>query len=244
LLRNTVCPYCLTALVEAENQPNSRSVEHLIPNTVLSKPRSRRDRDFFACRKCNGRKGYIDYVLGVIAKAQAENPDFASQALISAVTTDDGRSQRFIQMAAEAKETAQGGAVMNIPIFAQELLEYISFLGRGQYFRKRGKPFNENSQVMIVDFVNKPVMAAFESNYRLEHGSSPFADLMENRYAESFSDGECMIYSKNDRFLFLFHGYTAITIQIKRRSAKNLERSRASAQRLSAYFPWKVASAA
>jgi hypothetical protein len=243
MLRNAVCPYCSTALVEAENQPDSRSVEHLIPNTALSKPRTKRDGDFFACRKCNSRKGHIDYVLGVVAKAQSEDSELAAHALISAVTSDDGRAQRFIQMAAEATETPHG-ALMNIPIFAQELLEYISFLGRGQYFRKRGRPFNQDSQVMLVDFVNKAAVAAFEARYVLEHGASPFADLMQNRYAESFSDGDCIIYSKNDRFLFLFHGYTAITIEIKRRTAKNVERSRASAERLCRHFPWKMASAA
>ena len=132
---------------------------------------------------------------------------------------------------------------MTIPIFAQELLEYISFLGRGQYFRKRGRPFDERRQVMIVDFINKPVMASFEANYRLQHGTSPFSDLMQNLYAESFSGGECIIYSKNDRFLFLFHGYTAIAIEVKRRNAKNLERSRIRAERLCSHFPWKASSA-
>lgn len=239
MLRNAVCPYCTTTLVEAENLPNSRSVEHLIPNTVLSKPRKKRDGDFLACRKCNSRKGHIDYVLGVVAKAQAEDSDLAAQTLISAVTSEDGRAQRFIQMAAEATETPHG-VMMNIPIFAQELLEYMSFLGRGQYFRKRGKPFDEERQVMVVDFVNKPAMGAFEAHYVLEHGTSPSTDLMQNRYAESFSDGDCIIYSKNDSFLFLFHRYTAITIKIKRRNAKNEERSRASAERLCRYFPWKA----
>jgi hypothetical protein len=243
VLRNALCPYCSTALVEAENQPNSRSVEHLIPNTVLSKPRTKRDGDFLACRRCNSRKGHIDYVLGVVAKAQAEDSDLAAQTLIAAATSEDGRAQRFIQMAAEAIETPQG-VIANIPIFAQELLEYISFLGRGQYFRKRGTPFDEQRQVMLVDFVNKPVMATFEANYRLQHGTSPFSDLMQNQYAESFSDGDCIIYSKNDRFMFLFHGYTAITIEIKRRNTKNVERSRAKAERLCRYFPWKAASAA
>ena len=133
---------------------------------------------------------------------------------------------------------------MNIPIFAQELLDYISYLGRGQYFRKRGTPFDDSRQVMVVNYVNKPVMAAFEAKYRLQYSTSPFADLMQNQYAESFSDGECIIYSKNDQYMFLFHGYTAITIRIKRRNAKNVERSRVSAEHLCRYFPWKAESPA
>jgi hypothetical protein len=241
VLRNSICPYCLTRLSDAVNQPDTSSVEHLIPNSVLTKPRTRRDGDFFACRKCNSRKGHIDYVLGVVAKAQSDNPELAANVLISAVTSDDGRSERFIQVAAEARSTPHG-VEANVPIYGHELLEYISFLGRGQYFRKRGMPFNQDTQVMIIDYVNKLVMSAFSEGYANTHGTNPFSDLMQNRYSESFGDGECIIYSKNDCYLFLFHSYTAIIIKIKRRSAKNLERSRASAEELLNHFPWKGTS--
>ncbi len=228
-------------MYDGVNQPNTRSVEHLIPNAVLTKPRTKRDGDFFACRKCNSRKGHIDYVLGVVAKAQSDNPELATNALISAVNSNDGRSERFIQMAAEARATLHG-VEANIPIFGQELLEYISFLGRGQYFRKRSTPFDNDSKVMIVDYVNKLVMSALSEDYLAKHGTNPISDLVQNRYSESFGDGECIIYSKNDRYLFLFHSYTAIIIEIKRRSAKNVERSRASAEELLKHFPWKAAS--
>lgn len=221
MLHNSLCPYCCTKLRDAVNQPDSRSVEHLIPNTVLTQPRTKRDGDFFACRRCNSRKGHIDYVLGVVAKAQADDPKLASDALIAAITSDDGRSQRFIQMAVEVRETAHE-VEANVPIFAQELLEYISYLGRGQYFRKRGKLFDEDSQVMIINYVNKQVMASLTADYTLRHGTNPFADLIQNRYSESFGGGECIIYSKNDRYLFLFHNYTGIIVKIKKRNIKNI----------------------
>lgn len=242
MLRNSLCPYCWTKLRSAENQPDSRSVEHLIPNAVLTQPRSKRDGDFFACRKCNSRKGHIDYVLGVVAKAQADDPKLAADALIAAVTSDDGRSQRFIQMAVEARETVHG-VEADIPIFAQELLEYISYLGRGQYFRKKGRPFDQDAQVMIISYANKPVMAALSDDYTLRHGTNAFSDLMQNRYAESFGNDECVIYSKNDRYLFLFHRYTAIIVEIKRRNAKNVERSTTSAEDILKHFPWKASAA-
>jgi hypothetical protein len=241
VLRNSLCPYCRIRLSDAVNQPDTRSVEHLIPNAVLTKPRTRRDGDFFACRQCNSRKGHIDYVLGVVAKAQSDNPELAANVLISAVNSNDGRSERFIQMAAEARPTPHG-VEATVPIYGQELLEYISFLGRGQYFRKRGKPFDQDTQVMIVDYVNKLVMSTLSEDYVHAHGTNPFSDLLQNRYSESFGDGECIIYSKNDRYLFLFHSYTAIIIKIKRRSAKNVERSRASAEELLNHFPWRGTS--
>ena len=239
--RNPLCPYCRATLSDEVNKPNTRSVEHLIPNAVLTKPRTKRDGDFFACRRCNSRKGHIDYVLGIVAKAQSDNPDLAASALIAAVNSNDGRSGRFIQMAAEARSTPNGVEAI-VPIFGDELLEYISFLGRGQYFRKRGKLFEQGAQVMIVDYVNKLVMSALSENYVHQHGTNPFSDVVQNRYSESFGDRECIIYSKNGRYLFLFHSYTAIIIEIKRRNAKNVEHSRASAEKLLAHFPWKSTS--
>lgn len=229
-------------MISAENQPNSRSVEHLIPNTVLTKPRTKRDGDFFACRRCNGRKGHIDYVLGVVAKSQSADTELAATALIDAISSEDGRSKRFIKMAAEAVETSNG-VELNIPIFGDELLEYISFLGRGQYFRRHQRPFDQSRQVMVVQFVNKPVLSSLEADYGVAHGTNPFEDLRLNKYAETYSDGDCIIYSKNDRYLFLFHNYTAIIIQIKRRNRKHEEESRASAEELLRYFDLRQGAA-
>lgn len=244
LRRNALCPYCGVVLTESENDPRGRSVEHLIPNTVLTKPRTKRDGDFFACRRCNCSKSHIDYVLSVVAKSQAADQTLAAEALLSAVKSGDVRAERFIQMAAEAVPTADGGAVFLIPIDGSELLDYISYLGRGQFFRKRGRLFNQNTQVMIVDYVNKQVLSTLEADYGNLHGANPFEDLQKNKYAETYSAGDCIIYSKNDSYLFLFHSYTAIIIKIKSRTAKNLDRSRKSAEEILRDFPFRRKSAA
>jgi hypothetical protein len=239
LPHNPLCPYCHTVLTDSENAPSGRSVEHLIPNKVLTKPRTKRDGDFFACRRCNGKKSHIDYVLGVVAMAQSADSQLAAKTLISAVNSNDGRAERFIQMAAEAVEVPGGGAVTVAPIEGNELLDYISYLGRGQYFRKRGLLFSQDTHVMVVDYVNKQVLSEIEAEYGEVHGSNPFSDLQQNKYAETYSEGDCVIYSKNDRYLFLFHSYTAILIEIKRRNAKNIERSRKSAEDLLRHFPYR-----
>lgn len=239
LPRNRLCPYCQIVLIDSENEPNSRSMEHLIPNTVLTVKRTERDGDFFACRRCNSAKSHIDYVLGVVAKAQSANAQVATGALLSAVNSSDGRAKRFIQMAAEAVETPDGGAVALIPIDGKELLDYMSYLGRGQYFRVRGRLFDQDAHVMIVNYINKEVLSAIEVEYGMAHGSNPFKDLQENKYAESYSEGDCNIFSKNDSYVFLFHSYTAIIIKIKRRNAKNVDRSRKSAEEMLRNFPFR-----
>ena len=238
LPRNPLCPYCQTVLIDSENKFNSRSVEHLIPNTVLTVARTKRDEDFFACRRCNSAKSHIDYVLGVVAKSQSANAQVASTALLSAVNSNDGRAERFIQMAVDAVETSDGGAVALIPIDGEELLQYMSYLGRGQYFRVRGRLFDQDAHVMIVNHINKEVLLAIEVDYGMAHGTNPFKDLQENKYAETYSNGDCIIFSKNDSYVFLFHSYTAIIIKIKRHNAKNVERSRKSAEDMLRNFPF------
>jgi hypothetical protein len=223
MLTNVLCPYCSVQLIKAENQPNSRSVEHLVPNTVLRTKRKNDEGDFFACRRCNSRKSHIDYVLGVVVKSQSRDPEFAAAALTRAIDKEGGSSERFVQMIAQAKPGIDE-VLMDIPISGNELLEYVHFLGKGQYFRKRRRIFDASSQVMLVLFASKQVHASIESSYELEHGTNPFRDLELNAGAEVLSQGDCIIWSKNDSYLFVFHDYTSIGIRIKRRNRKNTER--------------------
>ncbi len=90
-------------MVRAENQFNSRSVEHLVPNADRSVKRKNDQADFYACRKCNSRKSKIDHVLAVMAKGQANDVALASTALIDAVTGKN-MAKRFISMALTARE--------------------------------------------------------------------------------------------------------------------------------------------
>jgi hypothetical protein len=217
-------------MVKAENMPTSRSVEHLVPNTVLRHKRKNDEGDFYACRQCNSRKSHIDYILSVVTKIQAADADFAAESLIRAVTKDEKSSVRFVGMIAGANQV--GGEVhVEIPISGHELLEYIYFLGKGQYFRTRHRIFDLKSQVMLVDFVNKQVHSTFQATYQARYGTHPVRDLEKNVYSEVLSGGDCVIWSKNDNYLFVFHDYTSIGIRVKRRNRKNSEReSRCNAQ--------------
>ncbi len=210
-------------MVKAENQDNSRSVEHLIPKTLLRKKPKNDTGDFYACRRCNARKSHIDYVLGVVTKSQSRDAEFAAQSMITAVTRDDGRSSRFVRMLQTAEE-ASDGVHFTIPVSGAELLEYMQFLGKGQYFRKFGVIYRQERQVMLMSFINKTVHSALESSYEDRHGTNPYRDLEQNQYAEVLSGGDCIFYSKNASFLFIFHDYTSVLVEIKRRNPKNTRR--------------------
>lgn len=187
MIFNTLCPYCSITLIKAENLDNSRSVEHLIPNTALRLKRKNDQGDFYACRKCNSRKSHIDYLLAIISKSQSSDSDLAIETLARAISQDGKSSNRFIEMISYAEE-GPFEATMKIPILGRELLEYIEFLGKGQYFKKNKCLYNNKKMVMLVI-------------------------------------GDCIIYSKNNKFLFIFYDYTSIIIKIKNRNHKNIIRS-------------------
>ncbi len=221
MIQNNICPYCRIKMIKAENKDNSKSVEHLIPNAALTVKRKNDEGDFYACRKCNSRKSNIDYILGVISKCQVDNSEMAANTLIKAITKEDGASNKFVKMVQSAKEGSRE-VHMTIPIGGEELVEYIQFLGKGQYFKKHRVAFNPDRFVMNIRVANKQVTKSLQESYIERHKSNPFRDLEKNKYSEVINGGECIIYSKNRGYMFVFHDYTAITVKILKKNRKNI----------------------
>ena len=236
MIENKACPYCRRSLIKAENQDNSRSVEHLIPNAVLTRRRKNDEGDFYACRKCNSKKSNIDYILGVLAMGQSSDNDLAADALIKAVEKDNGATKRFIDMVHTARPTNEGTVHAEIPINAQELIEYMHYLGKGQYFKLEHKRYNPRKQVMLVKFVNKLALSPLEGSYTGQHKTNPFQDLQQNSYTEVINNGECLIWAKNNKFLFVFHNYTAIRVKVLSKNKKNIAKVEKSETYLYRYF--------
>jgi hypothetical protein len=225
MIDNKICPYCACILVVSENKENSRSVEHLIPNTVLTRKRGNDEGDFYACRRCNSRKSKIDYVLSVVAKTQSRDATLASESLVAAISKTDGRVTMFKKMLRTVNETIDGGATMAIPISGIDLLEYMTFLAKGQYFKQHRTILDVRSYVLLCHFHNKEVSASFEASYEERFGSNNFRDLEENLYTEVIAPGESMIYCKNHKYMFAFHDYIVITVEVKKRNKKNIGRA-------------------
>ena len=191
MIENTICPYCCRALIKAENQDNSRSVEHLIPNAALTRKRKNDEGDFYACRKCNSKKSSMDYILGIIAKAQSNDDTLAANTLINSVVKDNGATKRIIDMLNTANAAEEGTIHAEMPIDAKELIEYIHYLGKGQYFKVNGKPYNPNTQIMDPTFANKQILSWIENSYVRQCKRNPFLDLQKNSHTEIISNGEC-----------------------------------------------------
>jgi hypothetical protein len=207
----------------SENDSLSRSVEHFIPNVLLTRRRGKGDGDFYACRTCNSTKSDMDYVLGVLSKSQCEDEDIIVDTMWKALD-DTKRNTRFIDMILSGCELRDGKVVMKLPVSGREVAEYSDYLAKGQYFKRHKKPMNPNEFIVTFSIVGNNVMSNLRERYRSQHRTDPFEDLKKNKYTEVIGDGECLIWSKNERTLFAFYGGSAIITELKRYSNKNIER--------------------
>lgn len=199
----------------------------MIPNTSLTRKRSKGDGDFLVCRKCNSHKSNMDYVIGVIAKSQSSDRNLAVESLIRASTKTDGREKIFLDMIRTAVQKNDGNIHLKIPVHADDLIAYMQYLGKGQYFKVHKRPLNLKRYVMHLEFINKQVTQTFQSSYQCYHHSNPFIDIRQNPYSEVIGGGEVIIWHKNkDSYLFLFHDYVGFIIDIKKQCRRHVERAK------------------
>ncbi|NVP03131.1 hypothetical protein WAX88_15365 [Photobacterium damselae subsp. damselae] len=225
MIANNICPYCSTLMVKGENLPNGRSVEHLVPNTVLTCKRNNGEGDFYACRKCNCNKGNLDEIFGLIAKCQSDNSELAVNSLIRAFTKRKNVPQRYLEMFDSAQE--KGGLVeAKMPVYGQELIDYATYFGKGLYFLKYGRVFNEKREVMHIRFFNKQVHMSHAQSYQKSLSSNPIRDLESNSYSWVVAEDECVIWSKNRSHLIVFHHFISFGIKFKNRNRKTAIKQR------------------
>ena len=224
MINNDICAYCRTTIIKAENCANSRSVEHLIPNAALTRKRKNNEGDFYVCRDCNARKSNIDNILGKVTKMQSPNSSMATDTLIGEIAKEERRFVEMLQRVSQHKDWVE----FTIPIDGDELVEYMTFLGKGQYLKTTGSIFNEATHVMTLEYISKDIFVELEASYRQKHKSNPFRDLEQNLYSEVVNGGQCIIWCKNDRYLFIFHDNTAVIIEILERNHINMEKSKKS----------------
>lgn len=215
MIRNILCPYCSIEMQQGENLPNGRSVEHLVPNTLLTSQRSKGDGDFFACRSCNCEKGKLDEVFGLITKFQSKDPELAANALIRAFTKRENVPERYWRMYDSAKENSSGQIEARMPINGQELIEYATYFGKGLYYMKYGRIFNDKREVMHIGFYNKHVHLSHADHYQKSFSSNPVKDLESNPHSWVVAEDECVIWSKNRSHLIIFHHFISFGIEFK-----------------------------
>src|SRR5690606_26256312 len=148
--------------------------------------------DFYACRRCNSQKSKVDEIIGAMAKAQSADDELAAAALIKLVARHEQLPARYVRMLDSARPSRDGVHV-DMPLTGPELIQYLSFLGKGVYLKKFKKPLRPSGQVMLFDLHNKQVLASFEQAYEAKHGARPVRDLQINPRSEVIEPGQSVI---------------------------------------------------
>jgi hypothetical protein len=227
MIKNDYCPYCGILMSDPGNSDDSRTIEHMIPNAVVTKNRNRDDGDFYCCRKCNQKKSKMDDLIGKSAKMQSKDNKLAADTMISEFKKG---KKRFLNMLFSV--TKKDVVIKSrYPFNGIELVEYIEFLGKGQFFKNNKRIFS-NDHVIIYHFYNKEITLALEAIYGSQHNSNPFRDLQKNQFSENINDGESIIYSKGNRFLFFLHDYVILGVDILDKTKKNSKLSNQSIKQI------------
>lgn len=218
---NTVCPYCRQIMNRIPDHPLSRSREHLVPNTLLQKPRTNGDFEFWACKGCNSDKSNLDFILGTVAKSQSECVDLAVNAFIKAVDYR-GSQERFLDMIRSGKKMPDGSIALKIPVSGLEMAKYCTYLGQGAYFLKNGIPMSKSMHIVLFEVFNSHVAKELEHRYRQQWGTNAYRDLEQNSYTRVFAPGEAIMWMRNGQVMFVFHDRFVLILRIVRRTKANL----------------------
>ncbi|MCF5910532.1 MAG: HNH endonuclease [Shewanella sp.] len=231
MIENKICPYCGKEMIKAENQDNSRSVEHLIPNAVLIKKRDKSQGDFYACRKCNTKKSKVDELIGIVTKIQSYDSMLAIESASKLVQKTNYPSRRYVKMI-QSRDIKYKYVEFDMPFSGEEIIEYLIFLGKGLFFKKYNYPYNKSKHVFIFDVFNKELHENIFDGYFVNNNSHPIRDLEKNDYTEVISPGECLIWSKKGTYYIVFRDVLSFSISIKKKNRKYTRMSDESYERL------------
>ncbi len=227
VFKNKQCPYCGVELKKGENGSFSRSMEHMVPEAMLSEKRGKKSGDFWACRNCNGLKSEMDDWFAQLARIQSPN---SKVSLVESKKMSKRRGDRIDLMKSSMKPHSvfKDKVSVTMPLRGSEIVAYSTFLGQGAYFQERNEIFDSNKHVFVIQFHTKFVLDTFAEQYKLEHGSNPYRDIEENEKTSFWVPDECSFHSDAGKYCFFFHDSFAITITCLPKSRNNYRKSRES----------------
>ena len=201
--------------------PLRATVEHLIPHIALSRKRGNGEGDFKACKTCNNKKSTLDYIIGIIAKSSSSEELVAIAALNKALS-DDKKNKRYLNM---LQLCERKGEIIEftLPIEINELYEYASYLAKGQYYKEHGNFLCLKRNIIFCDLLPNQFVKNLNLSYKQANDSLPFDDLVKNPHSEVILDGECIIYSKNNKYMFVFQKGLILVIKILEKNNQNIE---------------------
>lgn len=212
------CVYCGQPIFRSENQSNSRSAEHLIPNIATTKKRTNAEADFPVCRKCNSDKSKMDELIGLFSRLSNVDEEAAGKIR---KRLDKGHPV-YTKTMQSAMQTDKGVQV-NIPINGKDVYKYGAYLTKGEYFKNNNKILNGHENIVIVTWLGHGANQQLKEWYGKQHpGRNPFDDLAQNKAIENINN-QCFIVSgkDGDEYVFFFNETFAFKTKILRNTTRN-----------------------
>ncbi len=236
MIKSKYCVYCGITIRKSNNAPDGRSVEHLIPNSAVSKKRTNAKGDFNVCRGCNTQKSKIDQLFGLLSRISAKGGggDEAITEISKLYKKNDKRIRRMIDSASDFR----GGKNLKLPFKGEDIYDYGVFLTKGQYFKERKELLNLDEKVVIVKWLGPNASEQITELYQQQSNNRDrFKDLAMNKSVEDVG-GECFIVanSKSNQFLFFFNELYLLITEIVDLNEKSKLEKRTNKQYLIAGF--------
>lgn len=211
MIKNKNCVYCGKEVRRSKNKDDGRSVEHLIPQIAVSKPRTNAQGDFHVCRKCNTEKSKIDELFGLLSRINTSGS--GGREAISKLAKMIGKKNKALLSMMDSAIKHPGRMQMKLPFKGEDIYDYGLFLTKGEYFKKHGCILNTDNKIVLVTWGGPHLIEELLSTYREKHGTNPFEDLTQNDHVENIFEECFIIVGKNDtEFSFIFNqAYLLIT---------------------------------
>jgi len=198
IVNNLVCPYCLIALNDIPNHPHKSAREHLIAERFFSAKRGMGHADFNCCRKCNADKSAMDYIFAAVSRLQSS--ESISKEEVEDVLQDKRKINRFLKAFGSAQ--SEGELVrVSFPASPGDILSYLDFLAKGQYFLTTGYFLTNSKLIYIPDMYCRGLLDRFDNYYKSGSGTK-FEDLKQNPYSQVLGNGEVIAWAKGLDFVF------------------------------------------
>ncbi|HBM2986931.1 TPA: hypothetical protein LVL87_004544 [Klebsiella oxytoca] len=231
MIPSTHCVYCGVLMNRIPNDPQCRSVEHMIPQVSVSIKRSNGEGDFHVCKQCNGDKSRIDEVIGIICRMVGEHATGSFDAVNKFKKALARNDSKFIK-AYQSVTHSDKGVFLHLPLDAKEIHRYGSWLAKGVYFLKK-KELLPLNKLIWLEIIRHDEVMEIKKMYRRRQGSEAFDDLSKNINIPNINGESFLIAGEDVEEMFIcFNRVMMFHIKILDKSFINQKKCKKALHRL------------
>lgn len=220
MIKNSNCVYCGIEIKKSKNSGDGRSVEHLIPQSAVSKKRSNAQGDFYVCRKCNTEKSKIDALFGLLSRINT--PGSGGLEAAEKLARMAGKGNKTLINMFNSHQKKAGGYEIQLPFKGKDIYNYGVFLTKGEYFKRHREILDLEKTIVFVKWAGPFFIDKLISRYKNNNGKNPFDDLVLNDNIENINKECFIVYGIENRgFVFFFGRSYGLITEVVEYSEKN-----------------------